>query len=91
MSAPGVTVRLPPMLAELVGGAARIEVAGATLGQALDDLLRQRPKLRLHLVDESGALRRHILCFCNGSHTRDRDVALRPGDTVAILHSVAGG
>ncbi len=92
MSESRVTIRLPRMLAELVGGEESIEVAGVTLKSALDDLVRQRPELRLHLLDESGALRRHILCFSNANYTRtELDVPVHPGETITILHSVAGG
>ena len=91
MSVP-VTVSLPRVLAELVGGEREIAVAGDTLKSALEDLVRQRPGLRLHLLDESGALRRHVLCFCNETFTRkDLGVPVRPGDTITILHSVSGG
>ncbi len=92
MSGDRVTIRLPRVLADLVGGELRVEVSGDTLKSALDDLLRQRPGLELHLVDEQGALRRHVLCFCNDTYTRtDLDVPVRPGDTITILHSVSGG
>ncbi len=92
MSEPRLTIILPGMLAELVGGERRIEVAGASLREALDDLVRQRPGLGLHLFDEAGKLRRHILCFCNDTYTRtELDVALGPGDTITILHAVSGG
>ena len=87
-----VTFRLPPLLADLTGGERNVEVSGDTLRSALDDLLDQRPALRLHLVDEAGALRRHVLCFFNDTYTRtELDVAVKPGDTITILHSVAGG
>ena len=92
MSAARVTVRLPAMLVELVGGARQVEVAGDTLRSALDDLLRKRPALGLHLIDESGALRRHVRCFCNDTFAHsDLDLPLRSGDTITILHSVSGG
>jgi molybdopterin converting factor small subunit len=87
-----VTVRLPRVLADLVGGDLRIEVTGNTLKNALGDLVRQRPDLELHLLDESGALRRHILCFCNDTYTRTQlDLPVHPGDTITVLHSVSGG
>ncbi|MBW2280371.1 MAG: MoaD/ThiS family protein [Deltaproteobacteria bacterium] len=87
-----VTVRLPRILADLAGGEMRIGVDGDTLGAALDDLVRKRPALGLHLVDESGALRRHVLCFCNDEFTRTRlDRPVHAGDTITILHSVSGG
>lgn len=89
-----VTVSLPRVLVQLVGGEPTIEVEGATLGEALQDLLRQRPALRVHLFDEGGDMRRHILCFCNDSYTRGRDgldVPVKPGDAITILNSMSGG
>ena len=48
----------------------------------------------LHLFNESGELRGNVLCFCNDVLTRSREdlsVAIRAGDTITILNSVAGG
>lgn len=89
-----VTVSLPRVLVQLVGGEPTIEVEGATLGEALQDLIHQRPALRVHLFDEGGDMRRHILCFCNDSYTRGRDgldVPVKPGDAITILNSMSGG
>ena len=94
MSLGSVTVRLPAVLTDLVGGERNVSVSGDTLQEALDDLVRQRPKLGLHLFDESGAMRRHILCFCNDVYTRGvhgLDVPVCPGDEITILNSVSGG
>ena len=90
----GVTVRLPAVLSQLVGGERRVSVQGGTLREALDDLVRQRPALGLHLFDETGTMRRHILCFCNQAYTRGihgLDVPVRPGDEITILNSMSGG
>jgi molybdopterin converting factor small subunit len=54
----------------------------------------QQPGLALHLFDDTGSLRRLVLCFCNQDNVRGReglDRVLQPGDTLTILSSVAGG
>ena len=89
-----VTVRLPAVLAEMVGGERRFEVDGATIGEALDDLVRQRPGLSVHFFDDAGAVRRHILCFHNDAYLIGRESLEQPlcaGDVITILNSVAGG
>ena len=90
----GVTVRLPNALVQLVGGEREIQVQGATLREAMDDLMRRRPDVALHLFNESGELRGNVLCFCNDVLTRAREdlhVPVRSGDTITILNSVSGG
>ncbi len=89
-----LTVRLPSVLAQMVGGQSTHKAHGGTLRAVLDDLIRQQPALRVHLFDESGSIRRHVLCFHNGVFVRRRDsldVPVKPGDSLTILHSVAGG
>jgi molybdopterin converting factor small subunit len=89
-----VTVRVPAVLAQIVGGESRFEVRGETVGEALNDLIRQRPALAVHLFDGAGSLRRHILCFLNDGYARGGEALerpVRPGDTVTILNSVSGG
>ncbi len=89
-----VTVRLPVVLAQMVDGERRFSVVGDTIGEALQDLVRQRPGLGMHLFDDAGAIRRHILCFHNEVYARGQDGLKRPitpGDTITILNSVSGG
>ncbi len=89
-----VTVRLPRVLSELTSCERLVDVAGATLGEALGDLVRKEPALAHHLFDDAGALRRHVLCFCNEVAAPSRaelDRPLERGDTITIVNSVAGG
>ena len=89
-----VTVRLPRSLADVTGAERETEVDGTTLREAIDDLVRLRPGLGRHLFDESGAMRRHILCFCNDVYTRGKDgldAPISPGDEITLLNSVSGG
>jgi len=78
----------------MVGGKRRIEVEGENVAEAIADLIAQQPALALHVVDEAGALRRHVRCFCNDEYASERgglDAPLKDGDTITLLNSVAGG
>lgn len=88
------TLELPELLAVVLGGIRRVVVEGGTCRAALEDAFRRHPGLRVHLVDERGALRKHVLCFHNGENTRWSDTFDRPladGDTLTILQAVSGG
>ena len=89
-----VSVRLPSLLAGLVEGARVINVEAETIGGALDDLSRRCPTLRVHLFDEQGELRRHVLCFHNEENTRwleDWSRPVKAGDVITIIQAVSGG
>ena len=89
-----VLIQLPRVLCELVDCAPRIPAEGATVGEALTDLVRTVPALEGHLFQEGGALRRHILCFWNQTQARKRaelDEPLTRGDILTLVNSVAGG
>jgi molybdopterin converting factor small subunit len=88
------TVHLPGLLAPFAGGVRTVPVEADTLGGALDDLVRHHPALKVHLFDESGGFRRHVLCFHNAENTRwleNLDGRLAPGDEITILQAVSGG
>ena len=94
MSSGRVTVQLPRVLCELTACSGEIEVEGATVGEALRDLVRREPALGLHLFDDTGALRRHVRCFRNDPGARDIAAvgdALSAGDRLTVINSVAGG
>lgn len=91
---PQVTVRLPSLLAGIVGGAGTLTVEAETLASALDELMRRYPTLKVHLFDESGAFRPHVLCFHNDESTRwfgRLDRPLAAGDVITIMQAVSGG
>jgi molybdopterin converting factor small subunit len=88
-----VTLELPSLLRNVLGHGS-LAVEGRTLGEALDDAYAQVPGLRVHLVDESGKFRPHVLCFVNEVNTRWLDAAdplLHDGDVITILQAVSGG
>jgi molybdopterin synthase sulfur carrier subunit len=89
-----VTVKLPRVLADLAACKQTLLVSGGTVAEALNDLVRRHPALALHLFDDTGALRRHVLCFRNEISVRSRaelDEPLAAGDELTLVNSVAGG
>ena len=89
-----ITVQLPRVLADLVSCDRLVAVACGTVAEALQDLIQQHPGLGIHLFDDTGALRRHVLCFRNEVAAKSRADLAQPlsvGDRLTLVSSVAGG
>lgn len=71
-----------------------LEVAGATVGEVLDDAFRRHPDLQIRLVDEAGVVRSHLAVFRNEEQLPREEASgepLGPGDTLTLLLAVDGG
>ena len=89
-----VTVRLPIPLREFAAGRAQVDVAGATVTTALEDLLDRHPALRSRVHGEDQRLHAHLALFLDEQplrHTRDLDRRLAPGAVIDLLPVFAGG
>lgn len=84
------TVRLPRVLASVVGVDLMHEVDGATVGEALRALVASQPAIGHHLVDASGSLRRHVSVFVDGTQA-DLGTAVGDGAEIHVLQAVSGG
>lgn len=74
--------------------AASAAVAGATVGDALAAVFAAQPVLRGYVLDDQGALRRHIAVYVNGEPVRDRVGLTDPsgcGDEIYVLQALSGG
>ena len=88
-----IKVQVPTPMREQAGGKAEVEVSGATVQAALDDLVRQYPGLRPKLFD-GGKLRPYVNVFVNDEDIRYLDEMNTPvsdGVIVALIPAVAGG
>lgn len=89
-----IHVYVPYPLRELTKGVAEVEILAHDLAEAIAELNRRFPGLAYRILDDQGRLRRFVNAFVNEEPVSDRppsEVALRPGDEVTILPSVAGG
>ena len=85
-----IVVNLPSQLKERAGGEAEVAVAGSTLGEALKDLEDKHPALKGWILDESGAIRRHVNVFVDGERVPSH-AALGADARVQVLPAISGG
>lgn len=71
-----------------------IVVEGATLGDVLAAAFAARPALRGYVLDDQGALRRHVAVYHNGAPVRDRrnlSDPVAPRDEIHVFQALSGG
>ena len=86
-------VIVPPPYRGPTGGADRIEVEGATVGECIEAVGARYPGFREQVLDAGGATHRFVNLFVNGEEI-DRgalDTRVAEGDHVEILAAIAGG
>jgi molybdopterin synthase sulfur carrier subunit len=89
-----VTVRIPTTMRPLAGGAATVQVEGATLADVLGNLDAAHPGFRDRLFDDDGSLRKFVNVFVADDDVRyldGLDTKVPDGETVSIIPAVAGG
>lgn len=70
------------------------EIDARTLGEAFDTVFAEQPRLRGYIVDDQGALRKHLSVFIDGQPVRDRQHlsdALGDGSRVYVVQALSGG
>ena len=89
-----VTIVIPTPLRQFAGGNSEIEVQAATAGEALNKLTATHSELRKHLYNEQDALRNFINVYVGDEdirHLEGADTAIKDGETILIVPSIAGG
>jgi molybdopterin/thiamine biosynthesis adenylyltransferase/rhodanese-related sulfurtransferase/molybdopterin converting factor small subunit len=89
-----VKVMIPTPLRPYAGKQASIDVEAKTVGEALDALAGRFEELRRHLYGDGGRLRSFVNVYLNQEDIRNLEkeqTAVRDGDTISIVPSIAGG
>src|SRR2546423_3730982 len=89
-----VRIIIPTPLRQYAGNRDAVEVEAESVHEALTDLVERHDQLRRHLFSEDGRLRNFVNVYVNEEDIRylERDgTALKGGDTISIVPSIAGG
>jgi len=87
-------ILIPTPLRPFAGKQDVVEIDGGTVGEILQALVARYGELKKHLYNEDGKLRSFVNIYVNDEdirHLERERTALKAGDTVSIVPSVAGG
>jgi molybdopterin synthase sulfur carrier subunit len=77
----------------LTQGQEWVSVQGKTIGECLEDLIRQFPGARKKLFDEKGKLYTHVAIFLNGRLMTGNDLTapVKETDALSMMPQIGGG
>jgi molybdopterin converting factor small subunit len=71
-----------------------VDARGRTVREVLEGVFRANPQARSYVLDDQGAIRRHMVVFVNGQAVTDRSGLSDPvpeGAAVYIMQALSGG
>ena len=74
--------------------AAPLSAAGATVGEALVNVLAAQPHARSYVLDDRGALRKHVCIFADGERLPHEAALARrisPNSKLYVMQALSGG
>lgn len=69
-------------------------VEGDSVRAVLDAVFAANPRLRGYVLDDQGALRRHMMVFVDGQQIEDRERLsdpVRPASEIYVMQALSGG
>ena len=67
------------------------EVAGATVREVVEGYFARHPEVRSYVLDEHGALRRHVVVFIGENRASALSDAVPEGAELWIMQALSGG
>jgi molybdopterin/thiamine biosynthesis adenylyltransferase/rhodanese-related sulfurtransferase/molybdopterin converting factor small subunit len=89
-----ITIVIPTALRAFAGGKTELAVEASTADEALQQLTTEFPELRKHLYADEKSLRNFINVYVGDEdirHLNGLETQLKPGESVLIVPSIAGG
>src|SRR5579863_1857734 len=88
------TVIIPTPLRKFTNNTARLQVGSGTVHSTFEELIRNFPDLKKHLLDEGGNIRSYVNIFIGNDDIRDLDKEKTPVSedaVISIVPAIAGG
>ena len=70
------------------------DARGATVREVLESVFSANERARTYVLDDQGALRRHVVAFVDGVQVRDRinlSDPVNPASDVYVMQALSGG
>ena len=70
------------------------QIAGATVREVLSKYFEQNPQVQGYVLDDQGAVRKHVAIFLNNEMIRDRIAlsdAVGENDEIFVMQALSGG
>lgn len=70
------------------------EAPGATVAEVLGNVFSDNPRARAYVLDDQGALRKHMAIFVDGELLRDRtrlSDPVTPSSSIHVFQALSGG
>jgi MoaD family protein len=87
-------LRIPSLMKSYVDNQTEVKLTGSTVADALGDLILNYPRIKIHIMDKNGDLRRYINLFVNEVNINEINgfnTKLLEGDKIILLPSISGG
>jgi molybdopterin synthase sulfur carrier subunit len=87
-------IRIPTPLRKLTNNEEVVEIAAATIADAIVELQTRFPGIKERLVDDNGQVRRFVNVYVNEEDIRflkNQQTPLKDGDEISIIPAIAGG
>ena len=84
----------PHVRSHVAIGSSDGELHGATVREALEGFFSKAPRLRGYLLDDRGAVRKHVSVFVNGESVKDRTGLSDPlpeDAEIYVMQALSGG
>ena len=88
-----IKIVIPSYLQSQTNNVETVEVNGSTVGECLNQLVKQFPRMEEMLLDKNGKLFAYVSIYINGEDAYPEELAkpVKDGDELYMLYIVGGG